>query len=179
MPNALLRILRLFFLGPLRALLIPAAILAVAASAGGRIEKTGDRLQVGLPVLAWGCAAANGRGIEYLGRYLVMFAAAHGTKQALGDLPLNRRPRGGAGGMPSAHSSTAALGASRLVSDCLTGAPAAQATAILAAGFVGGSRLVVGAHDIWQVMAGMMLGLICDRAGARAFARLRRILRRG
>ena len=164
MLAGLCKMLKQMFLGPLRGLVVSAVILAVAASAAGIAEKTGDRLQVALPLLGWGCAAANGDGLEYLGRYLTMFALAHGTKHVLGDARINQRPHGGGQGMPSAHSSTAALGASRLVSGCLSGHPAAQMVSILAAGFVGVSRIGAGAHDIWQVLAGMILGLVCDRA---------------
>lgn len=186
MPPVLRKILKQIFLGPLRGLVVSAVILAVAASAAGLAEKTGDRLQVALPLLGWGCAAASGDGLDYAGRYLVMFALAHGTKQALGEARINQRPHGGGHGMPSAHSSTAALGASRLVSGCLSGHPAAQAVSILAAGFVGASRIGAGAHDIWQVLAGMILGLVCDRAFRGAFRwlagrlmRWRRLSRRG
>jgi membrane-associated phospholipid phosphatase len=182
MTGVLRNLLKRLFLGALRGLIVPGVILAVAASAAGLAEKTGDRLQVALPLLGWGCAAANGDGLEYAGRYLVMFGLAHGSKRVLGEAPINRRPHGGGQGMPSAHSSTAALGASRLVSDCLAGQPVAQAVSVLAAGFVGASRISAGAHDIWQVLAGIILGLVCDRACRGAFgglaARLRRWLPR-
>ncbi|MBL4928126.1 phosphatase PAP2 family protein [Fuscibacter oryzae] len=173
MQNAALRLLKYLFLGSLRGLLISGAIIAVVLLTAGRVEKTGDRLQIALPMLALGCAAANGEGVEYGLRYLVMFGLAHGTKGALGDTSINQRPHGGTGGMPSAHTSTAVLGTSRLVSDCLAGNALAQSVAILGAGLVGGSRIVVGAHDLWQVLAGVVLGLGCDRL-ARRGSRLRR-----
>ena len=173
MQNHVLRLIKYLFLGSLRGLLISGVLIAAVLLTAGRAEKTGDRLQVALPLLALGCAAANGEGVEYGLRYLVMFGLAHGTKTALGDAPINRRPHGGTGGMPSAHTSTAALGASRLVSDCLAGNPVAQSVAILGAGLVGGSRIAVGAHDLWQVLAGAVLGLGCDRL-ARRGSRLRR-----
>lgn len=93
-----------------------------------------------------------------------MFLIAHGVKQASGDADYNRRPNGGAQGMPSAHTSTAVLGASRLARDCVSGNPIVQTVTLLSAGFVGTSRVDAGAHDIWQVLAGAILGLICDRA---------------
>lgn len=173
MQQTMLRLLKRVFLGSFRGLLINGVLVAVILVTAGRVEKTGDRLQVALPLLAWGCAAANGEGVEYGMRYVVMYGLAHGTKAALGDAPINRRPHGGTKGMPSAHTSTAVLGASRLVSDCLSGSPLAQTGAILAAGLVGGSRIEVGAHDLWQVLAGALLGLACDRA-ARRGSRLRR-----
>jgi membrane-associated phospholipid phosphatase len=175
MQNHVLRLIKYLFLGSLRGLLISGAIIGIVIVTAGRVEKTGDRLQIALPVLALGCAAANGEGVEYGLRYLVMFGLAHGTKAALGDDSINRRPRGGPEGMPSAHTSTAALGASRLVSDCLAGNALAQSVAILGAGLVGGSRIAVGAHDLWQVLAGAVLGLGCDRL-ARRGSRLRRWL---
>lgn len=138
-------------------------------------ERYGDSLQVALPLLAWGCAAANGQGPEFFLRYVVMFSSAHGSKAALGEAEVNRRPDGGGKGMPSAHTSTAVLGASSLVHDCVKGNPAVQAAAILSAGFVGGSRIEAGKHDIWQVLAGALLGYGCDRALRRPSVLRRRI----
>lgn len=175
MQNAVLRLLKYLFLGSFRGLLISGVLIAIVLLTGGRVEKTGDRLQIALPVLALGCAAANGEAVEYGLRYLVMFGLAHGSKAALGNEPINRRPHGGGKGMPSAHTSTAALGASRLVGDCLSGNPVAQVIAILGTGLVGGSRIAVGAHDLWQVLAGAVLGLACDRVARRGI-RLRRWL---
>jgi membrane-associated phospholipid phosphatase len=166
-------VMRRIFAASIRGFVVMAVIVTVVANAGGKVEKTGDDLQVALPLLAWGCAAANGDGVEYLGRYAVMFLSVHGMKRAFGDAAFNQRPNGGGLGMPSAHTSTAALGASRLVGDCLAGNPVAQAASVLAAGFVGASRVDVGAHTIWQVLAGAILGLVCDRAfgrGSRARA---------
>lgn len=173
MQQTALRLLEYLFLGALRGFLISAVIVAVVLLTAGRVEKTGDRLQVALPLLAWGCAAANGEATEFALRYGAMYVLAHGTKAALGDEPINRRPHGGGRGMPSAHTSTAALGASRLIGDCLSGNPVAQAVTVLGAGLVGGSRIAVGAHDLWQVLAGAILGLGCDRL-ARRGSRLRR-----
>jgi hypothetical protein len=65
-----------------------------------------------------------------------------------------------------------------MVSDCLAGQPVAQAVSVLAAGFVGASRIEAGAHDIWQVLAGIVLGLVCDRAFRGAFGGLAARLRR-
>lgn len=170
------RLMRLVFAGMLqRSIIVLAVIGIVAAMSQGKVEKTGDNLQVALPLLAWGCAAANGDGVEYLGRYLVMFAAAHTAKRAFGDAAFNIRPNGGDHGMPSAHTATAVLGASRLVSDCLAGNLVVQSAAILSAGFVGASRIDAGAHTIWQVLFGAILGLLCDRAFGRR-SRLRRKL---
>ncbi len=129
-----------------------------------RAERQGDRLQVMLPVLALACEANAGAGAEFVLRYAAMFTLAHGTKRALGDAPVNRRPGGGGEGFPSAHTSTAVLGASALVQGCLRHQPVAQGIVLLAAGFVGASRIEAGKHDIWQVLGGALLGWGCDRA---------------
>lgn len=128
------------------------------------IRRYGDNLQIALPLLAWGCSATKGSGREYALRFVSMLAIAHGTKAALGDAPLNIRPSGGDHGFPSAHTSAAAFGASSLTHDCLRGNIGAQVVVVIAAVFVGGSRIAVGAHDIWQVLAGGLLGWACDRA---------------
>lgn len=152
-------------------MVVSAVLLALAAASAGRVEETGDRLQVALPFLALGCAVANGEGAAFVARYGVMFVSLHGMKRAFGQAPFNIRPHGGGQGMPSGHTATAALGASRLVGGCLQGNPVAQAITVLAAGFTGGSRLTVGAHDIWQVLAGAVLGLLCDRVPGGALRR--------
>jgi membrane-associated phospholipid phosphatase len=141
------------------------AFLGLALGAGPLLpERVGDRLQAALPLAAWGCEALSGRAGEYLVRYVVMFVAAHGSKQALGEAEVNQRPTGGLEGMPSAHTSTAVLGASSLAHGCLRGSLPGQAAAVLGAGFVGASRIEADQHDIWQVLAGALLGLGCDRA---------------
>lgn len=129
-----------------------------------RVERYGDTIQIALPVLALLCEANTGSGGEFLARYAAMFTIAHGTKIILGETGMNRRPAGGGEGFPSAHTATAVLGASSLVQGCLRNQPVAQGIVLLAAGFVGGSRIDAGKHDIWQVMAGALLGWGCDRA---------------
>jgi membrane-associated phospholipid phosphatase len=147
-----------------RAVVIPAVLALVIAVTPPVAERYGDRLQVALPLLALGCSALTGEAQEFALRYAVMFLTVHGTKRALGDAGINDRPHGGSEGMPSAHTSTAVLGASSLVSDCLKGSPVAQGVVLLAAGFTGASRIEVGAHDIWQVLAGATWGWACERA---------------
>lgn len=154
------------------------AVLAVIVALGPHepaAEKIGSRFQIALPLLAWGCEAMNGSGPEYLVRYLVMFTALHGTKQALGDTPINERPNGGLQGFPSGHTATAVFGASSLVQTCLVGHPVAQGVVLLAAGVTGASRIASGWHDLLQVVAGALLGWGCDRALRRP-SRLRRRL---
>lgn len=147
------------------------ALLGLTVLASERtVERYGDNLQVALPLIAWGCEALNGHAAEYFLRYAVMFTVAHGTKEALGNAPINMRPVGRNQGMPSAHTSTAVLGASSLVHTCLTGQPVVQGVALLAAGFTGASRISADKHDIWQVLAGAILGWTCDRAFRRPSA---------
>lgn len=126
-------------------------------------ERLGDRLQVALPLVAWGCAAANGQAGEYALRFVAMWTATHGTKAALGDAPINIRPHGGGDGFPSAHTSASVFGASSLVHDCVTGNPWVQGAVILTAGYVGGSRMQAKAHDVWQVLFGALYGWLFER----------------
>ncbi|RMH43093.1 MAG: phosphatase PAP2 family protein [Alphaproteobacteria bacterium] len=169
---------------PRRAAIVLVVIALVVATTERSAERYGDRLQVALPLMAWGCEALNGHAAEYLLRYVVMFTAAHGSKRLLGDAPFNIRPDGGGHGMPSAHTSTAVLGASSLVQECLVGHPFVQGVTIISAGFVGASRIEAERHDIWQVLAGALLGWGVDRAfrrsgrGRRAAARALRALGR-
>lgn len=153
-------------------------LLAVAAWHGVREPRLiGDRLQIALPSIAFGCALLNGSGGEYALRFAAMMIAAHGSKHSLGQAPINIRPDGGDLGFPSAHTSAAALGASSIVHDCITGSPAAKALVIISAGFVGGSRIDSDRHDIWQVLAGALLGWGCDRAFRKEGPARRRVVR--
>lgn len=165
----LVRFARIFGL----AHLVLGALAATILLAEPSPRRYGDELQVALPVLAWGCAVTNGNGRDFALRFFAMFAVAHGAKALLGDLQMNQRPSGGGHGFPSAHTGAAALGASNLVHDCLQGSAGAQAVVVIAAAFVGASRIEVGAHDIWQVLAGAFLGWAADRA-LRRESRVRR-----
>lgn len=93
-----------------------------------------------------------------------MLVVTHGSKAALGDAPINQRPSGGDKGFPSAHTAAAAFGASSLVNDCISTHPTAKAVTVIAAAFVGASRIDARKHDIWQVLAGGLLGWGADRA---------------
>lgn len=127
-------------------------------------ERIGDNLQIALPLLAWGCEAMNGNGPEYLLRYAVMFTTLHGTKRLLDDAEINHRPNGGLHGFPSGHTSTAVFGASSLVQSCVLDQPVVKGIVLASAAFVGTSRVASTWHDIWQVLAGALLGWVCDRA---------------
>lgn len=137
--------------------------LAVAVSPKDT-ESLGTALEIALPLVGAGCAVANGALPEYAARYVVQLVAVHGPKHALGDAPINARPRGGYQGMPSGHTATAAFGASYIVHACVRRAPVVQGLTVIAAGFVGTSRVAVGAHDIWQVLIGALVGWASDRA---------------
>ena len=152
------------------------AVMAFAVLNGpGNPRQIGDRLQIALPSIAFACSVLNGSGGEYALRFATMMIAAHGSKHALGQAPINIRPDGGDLGFPSAHTSAAALGASSIVHDCFTGNPVAKALVVISAGFVGGSRIDSDRHDIWQVLAGALLGWGCDRALRRDSAARRKV----
>lgn len=150
------------------------AVLILTLFAGEKqIESLGDRYQYALPLLALGCSISNGQTVDYLVRYTVQLAIVHGSKNALGDMPINQRPRGGLQGMPSGHTATAAFGASNLVHECIEKSSAVKVLVVATAMFVGGSRIESGAHDIWQVLLGVLVGWGCDRG----FWRFRRLTR--
>lgn len=143
-------------------------------------DKIGDNIQIALPLAGLGCAAVEGRALQYFGRFLLMEGAIHGSKSLLGDAPLNQRPNGGGKGFPSGHTTAAAFGATALVQSCLSSSKSAQAAVVIGAGFVGTSRVDAGAHTIWQVLAGAALGWILQVAALTAFDRaFRRVVRGG
>ena len=149
---------------PRRVQVVFAVLGLIAITTAPNVEKLGDRYQVALPLLALGCEVVNGSGVEYLGRYVVMFVGLHGTKQALGDAQINQRPNGGLQGFPSGHTATATFGAASLVQSCVTGAPVAQVAVALAAAYTGGSRIETHWHTLFQVMAGAVWGIFCSMA---------------
>ncbi len=164
----------------LRAWLIVGGLVAAAALSGPRIERMGDSLQIALPVAAVGCSVLTGAWGETLVRYAAQWSVVQGSKSLLGDRPINRRPNGNLRGFPSGHTATAVFGASNLAHECLRGSPWAQGAVLLAAGFVGGSRIEARAHDLRQVMAGALVGWLGDRLlrRGRGRARVARLLAR-
>lgn len=127
-------------------------------------ERYGDRLQVALPLLALGCSVVTGGAGEYLIRLATLEIVVHGSKAALGDLPMNQRPNGSGKGFPSGHTAAAAFGASALLHECIQKSPVVKAVVVISAGFVGASRIEAEKHNIWQVLAGVLTGYIIDRA---------------
>ncbi|HHH88932.1 MAG TPA: phosphatase PAP2 family protein, partial [Aliiroseovarius sp.] len=141
-------------------------VLVLAIAVGVSLpsaERIGDRLQIALPVLGLGCAVLTGGAGEYLLRYVAGTALVQGSKAALGQTAINQRPRGGYAGFPSGHTAAASFGASALVNECVRASPLLQGTVILAAGFTGASRIEAGAHTIWQVLAGAVIGFLSER----------------
>lgn len=127
-----------------------------------RAEPYGDTLQVVLPLTAFACSFANGDALEFAGRFVAMWLSVRLTKQATAD-GLGERPHGGRSGFPSAHTSSAAFGASYLIFSCVEGSPVFKTAIVFAAAFTGASRMEVRAHDIWQVLAGAVWGLLFER----------------
>ena len=151
--------------------------LVFALILGGQTaERYGDRLQVALPLVAYACAVTDRKGSELMARFAAVFFVSHASKRVLGESAINTRPSGGPHGFPSAHTAAATFGASALVHDCLPKVPVVQAAVILAAGFVGSSRIEAGKHDIWQVLAGWLLGWGGERALRRDTPARRRVI---
>jgi len=152
-----------------------AALILTFAISPKSVEKLGTSYQIALPVIALGCSLTNGQALDFGIRYLAQLAVVQGSKFGLGQSAINQRPNGGSHGMPSGHTATAVFGASNLVHECLAASPWTKGAVLLSAGFVGGSRIEAKAHDIWQVMAGALVGWLGDRAfrKARPGARLR------
>ena len=145
-----------------------------------RAEPYGDTLQVVLPLAALACSMVNGDALEYTGRYVAMWVTVRLSKLGF-DGPFAARPHGGEEGFPSAHSASAAFGASALVFSCLGDAPALKTAVVFAAAFTAASRMEVNAHDIWQVLAGGLWGVLFERALRRPGplrSRVKRLFRR-
>jgi membrane-associated phospholipid phosphatase len=121
-------------------------------------RRTGSALQVVLPLIALGCAAARGEMVESLGRFVVLEVGIKGPKHLLGESPINRRPDGGDQGFPSGHTAAATFGAMQMIKHCSALHPVTRAAAVAAAAFTGGSRIEAGRHSLWQTMAGAIWG---------------------
>lgn len=125
---------------------------------GRNVEKLGDHFQIALPLAGLACASLEGRSMQFLGRYVLLETIVKGSKYGLGDAPINKRPNGGNKGFPSGHTAAASFGATALISTCLKSSHAAQMVAVMAAGFVGTSRVDAGKHTPWQVLVGALVG---------------------
>lgn len=149
--------------------------MTFAFSAPRGVEKIGDNIQYALPLLGWGCSIINGQGADYFIRFLSLEVLIHGSKQGLGHSEINMRPNGGDEGFPSGHTSAAAFGASNLVYMCVQKNHYVQGIVLISAAFVGGSRVEANKHDMWQVLAGMLLGWLTDRLFRRTPGPLKRL----
>lgn len=159
--------------------LVLAALALTIALTPPSAERLGDRLQVVLPVLGLGCAVANGTWLEYAARFGLLEGAVHGTKALTDGTQLGTRPDGGGKGFPSGHTAAATFGASALVHTCLRRHPVAAGAAVISAAFTGASRIEAQRHDIWQVLAGWLLGWAVERGfRSQAAGLLRRRSRR-
>ncbi len=154
-----------------RVLIILGIIGLVFLASLNSTEKAGDRLQIALPLLGLGCAVMDGKALQYTGRFLLMETLLKGSKYGLGEATINQRPNGGYQGFPSGHTTAASFGATALVNGCVKESKLAQGLVILTAGFVGGSRIEAGAHNLWLVVAGALLGWLTQFLALRSFDR--------
>lgn len=153
----------------LRTLRPLAVCLALVLGAGGQAraesltEITGDYLQIALPVAGLVCSFGREGVADYFTRFWVHWVAVHGPKNALGDAGINIRPNGGDRGIPSGHTAAAFYGASALARTCVAKSPLGQMAVWGAAMYTGGSRIEAGAHFLFQVMFGALVGIGADR----------------
>lgn len=154
-------------------LFLAAALMQLLLAVSGTNERIGDRVQVALPLLGAVCAVARRDFGPYAARFAGSMGVVHGLKNGLGGTPLNQRPKGGRQGFPSGHTAAAAYGASYLVRTCAAALPGIGPALVVAAGFVAGSRIEAGRHDLVQVIAGAVIGIGFDRAGRGAATRRR------
>ena len=121
------------------------------------VEKTGDVLQIVLPVSAFASTFIyknNDNGsIQCLKTIGSTFVVTHALKRIIN----KERPNGGGLGFPSGHTSSAFSGAAFIHRryGLKSGVPA-----YLLASFVGWSRVETKHHDYWDVVAGASLGII-------------------
>ena len=134
-----------------------------AARAESRVEIAGDYLQYILPISGAVCSFGRTAFKEYAVRFFVSLGLVHGPKNLLGEAPINIRPHGGDKGFPSGHTAAAFYGASYLARDCVNKSVWGQAAVFGAAMYTGGSRIEAGAHFLFQVMFGALVGFGADR----------------
>ena len=169
-----------------RAIAVLAVLALTIALTERDVERYGDNIQIALPLVAWGCAALNGSAAEYAWRFIGTMATVHTIKRASGDAEWTQRPGGGLQGMPSGHTAAATFGASSLVQECVRATPVVGGVVVIAAGFVGVSRVEAEKHDAWQVLWGGLIGWAGERilrrsgpartAAARQFSRIGGVL---
>ena len=153
--SAILPLRRL--LGRTDAVIAVLLILTVLATLPDN-RRMGSALQVVLPLMALGCAAARGKSVESLGRFVVLQVGLKGTKHLVGDSEISRRPDGGDRGFPSGHTAVATFGAVQMIEHCAPLHPATKGAALAAAAATGGSRIEADRHSLWQTIAGAVWG---------------------
>ena len=122
------------------------------------IEKSGDVLQMALPVAAlasafiWQNDYGSPAWWQFAKTMGTSFIATHGLKRAID----KERPNGGNHAFPSGHTSAAFTGAAFLERrfGWKAGIPA-----YLLAGYVGWTRVYTHHHDYWDVLAGAVVGI--------------------
>ena len=127
------------------------------------MRRYGDTLQVALPAAAFLCSRSKAEVANLATRFFILEAVVHGSKNLLGSTEINKRPNGKYRGFPSGHTAAATFGASSLIHSCLKKNPIFSLVAATAAGFVGTSRVQSGKHNLLQVMAGLLIGWLCER----------------
>lgn len=141
------------------AVIVVLLILTVLATVPDN-RRMGSTLQVVLPLIALGCAAARGETVESLGRFVVLQGGIKGPKYLIGDSEISQRPDGGGHGFPSGHTAVATFGALQMIKHCAALHPVTRAAGVAAAAFTGGSRIESGRHTLWQTIAGGVWGWV-------------------
>ncbi|OJY31949.1 MAG: hypothetical protein BGP11_10335 [Rhodobacterales bacterium 65-51] len=143
-----------------------AASFALAAPATAQdktgLTRTGDALQVILPVMAGVCAIQQHRTADFVAGAVTTELVTHGLKAATRSSSIGRRPNGHDRGFPSGHTSMAFFGATSLARDCWRDRPVAGALAFGAATLVGVSRVKADQHTVGQVLAGALVGYLAN-----------------
>ncbi len=172
------------------ALAVPASPVAVASAEGDTnpaVERTGDYLQVGIPLVALGLTfllgeekSGDGAGSPYTGSGLALDtdwmhmngSPRHDLMLAVGRTELatytlkysvdSERPNGGGQSFPSGHTSIAFAGAEFIRKEYGWGW---GAPSYLAASYVGWSRVETKNHWTSDVLAGAAIGILSNHDG--------------
>lgn len=123
------------------------------------IEKSGDIIQIGLPVIAFGSTllfkGSDKPHWQFAKAMGLSFISTHALKRIIN----KERPNGGDHAFPSGHTSAAFTGAAFIQKryGWKLGIPS-----YLLASYVGFSRIHANKHDIYDVLAGATLGVMCS-----------------
>jgi membrane-associated phospholipid phosphatase len=121
------------------------------------IERSGDLLFVGLPVLAFGVTFLENSNFEGSRQAMLSIGTAGMATNFLKRVINDPRPNGERFGFPSGHSAMAFTGAAFIQHryGWAYGIPA-----YLLASYVGFTRIYANKHDLWDVMGGAAIGII-------------------